>query len=182
MSRLRLNLVDRRWSALLWSSSPQLWLAAGLGVLILCIAVLEGLNLGQQLATARHAKQDLVSQIERRSSRDASREVLVKISPEKAQAINAAVQQLNLPWSELMEALEAASVREVAVLEWNPQAESGTLKGMAEARTSDDMITFARRLKTQAFFTSVELTSHQINEQDRNKPMRFDFLVTWTNP
>jgi Tfp pilus assembly protein PilN len=182
MSHLRLNLVDRRWAALLWSSSPTMWLVAGLGVLLLCVVVIEGLDLSQQIATARRARQDLVSQMARRTNADASREVFVNIAPERAQAINAAVHQLNLPWTELMEALEAASIPEVAVLEWSPQAEAGTLKGMAEARTSDDMINFARKLKAQNFFTSVELTSHQVNEQDRNKPLRFDFLVTWTNP
>jgi Tfp pilus assembly protein PilN len=182
MSRLRLNLVDRSWPALVWSASPKIWLAAGLGALVLCMAMAEGLNLRQQLATAKLARQGLVDRLDRRSARNTGREAPVNIAPAQALAINAAVRQLNLPWTELMEALEAASTPEVAVLEWSPQAESATLKGVAEARTSDDMIAYARKLKEQTFFTAVELTSHQVNEQDRNKPLRFDFVVSWRSP
>jgi len=135
----------------------------------------------RQLVAAEQAKQELVSQLDRRSGRDTARTAVAPIAPERVQAINAAVQQLNLPWSELMDALESASIPQVAILEWSPHAESGKLKGVAEARTSDDMIAFARKLKAQTIFVSVELTGHQVNEQDRNKPLRFDFVVTWAN-
>jgi Tfp pilus assembly protein PilN len=182
MSRLHLNLVDRRFSTLLWNAPAKLWIFAGLGTLFLCVAIVECLDLNQQLEVSKLARQDLVKKIDRNSKRDSASDVVVKMAPEQANAINAAIKQLNLPWSELLEAMEAASTREVAVLEWSPQAELGALKGMAEARTSEDMIVFVRKLKAQNFFTTVELTGHQINEQDRNKPLRFDFLVTWINP
>ena len=50
---------------------------------------------------------------------------------------------------------------------------------MAEAKTSDDMIAYIEQLKKQEFFTAVLLTKHEINEQDPNKPWRFQFEAQW---
>lgn len=41
------------------------------------------------------------------------------------------------------------------------------------------MIAYIRRLKAQELLDGVLLSSHQVNEQGRNKAVRFEFSITW---
>lgn len=41
------------------------------------------------------------------------------------------------------------------------------------------MFAYVRKLQAQPMLTSVYLSSHQVSEQDRNKPIRFEFTATW---
>lgn len=101
------------------------------------------------------------------------------ISTLQAKAVNEVVSRLNLPWRDVFQSIEAATPATIALLELAPDAERHALKGMAEAKTSDDMLTYIARLGEQPFFSSVQLTRHELNEQDPNKPIRFQFTAEW---
>lgn len=101
------------------------------------------------------------------------------IPESQANAVNAAVAQLNLPWRDLFDAIEAATPATIALLAIEPDAKKHILRGTAEAKTGDDMIAYIEQLKKQALFTSVLLTKHEVNEQDPNKPLRFQFEAEW---
>lgn len=103
----------------------------------------------------------------------------VPITRAQADAVNNAVRQLNIPWGDLLDALEEASIKNVALLELRPDAAVARLIGSAEAKTEEDMTAYLRRLKLQPLFTSALLTSHQVNEQDKNRPIRFEFVAVW---
>jgi Tfp pilus assembly protein PilN len=94
-------------------------------------------------------------------------------------AVNGAVAQLNLPWRDMFDALEAATPASIALLSIEPDAKKHLLRATAEAKNSDDMIGYVEELKKQSFFSSVLLTRHEINEQDPNKPIRFQFEAEW---
>lgn len=96
-----------------------------------------------------------------------------------ANAVNAAIAQLNLPWRDLFDALESATPDSIALLSIEPDAKKRVLKGMAEAQTSGEMIAYIEQLKKQALFASVLLTRHEINTQDPNAPLRFQFEAQW---
>jgi len=102
------------------------------------------------------------------------------ITEAQAAAVNAAIAQLNLPWREVFDAIESATPKTIALLALQPDAKRNLVKGMAEAKTSDDMIGYIELLKKQEFFTAVLLTKHEVNEQDPNKPLRFQFEAQWT--
>ena len=93
--------------------------------------------------------------------------------------INAKVAQLNLPWKELFQALEAATPNNVALLELTPDARKHIVTGVAEAAASDDMLGYMSRLGGQPFFSSVMLSRHETNLTDSNKPLRFHFTAQW---
>ena len=97
----------------------------------------------------------------------------------QAIAVNEIVSRLNLPWRDVFQSIEAATPTTIALLELAPDAERRALKGMAEAKTSDDMLAYIARLSEQPFFSSVHLTRHEFNEQDPNKPIRFQFVAEW---
>jgi Tfp pilus assembly protein PilN len=103
-----------------------------------------------------------------------------RVAPEpQTRAVNQAVSQLNLPWHNLLNALEDGTPNTIALLSIEPDVKKQMLKGVAEAQDSDAMLDFITQLKKQTFFDQVNLSKHEINEQDPNKPLRFQFEARW---
>jgi Tfp pilus assembly protein PilN len=102
-----------------------------------------------------------------------------EVTPTQAVSINTAIKKLNVPWEKLLDSLEEASNPKVALIELRPDIVSQQLVGVAEAGTSDAMFAYVHNLKRQPMLTTAHLTNHQVSEQDRNKPIRFEFTATW---
>lgn len=101
------------------------------------------------------------------------------IAAQQAKAVNDIVARLNLPWSEVFASIESATPATIALLELRPDPERHAVRGTAEARSSDDMLAYIAKLGQQPFFSSVLLSKHEVNEQDPNKPLRFQFVAEW---
>jgi Tfp pilus assembly protein PilN len=97
----------------------------------------------------------------------------------QAAAVNAAVLQLNLPWRALYDAVQAGTPANIALLALEPDARKSLLRITAEAKTSDDMIAYVEQLKKSEWFSGVLLSRHEINEQDPNRPIRFQLDAQW---
>ena len=97
----------------------------------------------------------------------------------QANAVNAAVLQLNLPWRGLHDAIQAATPADIALLALEPDAKKNSVRITAEAKSSDDMIAYVARLQDVDWFNAVLLTRHEINEQDPNRPIRFQIDAQW---
>jgi Tfp pilus assembly protein PilN len=97
----------------------------------------------------------------------------------QADAVNAAVLQLNLPWRALHDTVQSATPPAIALLALEPDAKRRSLRITAEARNSDDMIGYVEQLRRQDWFDAVALVRHEINEQDPNRPIRFQIDAGW---
>ncbi len=97
----------------------------------------------------------------------------------QANAVNAAVLQLNLPWRALHDAVQAGTPASIALLALEPDARRSTVRITAEAKTSEDMIAYVEQLQKDEWFSAVVLTRHEINEQDPNRPIRFQLDARW---
>ena len=120
--------------------------------------------------------------ISRRSSdRDAGDEEtsVRREPPAQAGAVNAAAQQLNLPWRGLYDAVQAATPATIALLALEPDAKKNSVRITAEAKGSDDMIAYVEQLERIEWFSTVLLARHEINEQDKNRPIRFQIDAQW---
>jgi Tfp pilus assembly protein PilN len=97
----------------------------------------------------------------------------------QAAAVNAAVLQLNLPWRALHDAVQAGTPASIALLALEPDARRNTVRITAEAKRSDDMIAYVEALQKVEWFSAVTLARHEINEQDPNRPIRFQLDAQW---
>jgi Tfp pilus assembly protein PilN len=97
----------------------------------------------------------------------------------QANAVNAAVLQLNLPWRALHDAVQAGTPASIALLALEPDARKSTVRITAEARSSEDMIAYVEQLQKDEWFSAVVLARHEINEQDPNRPIRFQLDARW---
>ena len=101
------------------------------------------------------------------------------VPPAQAGAVNASVQQLNVPWRGLHDAVQAATPATIALLALEPDAKKSSVRITAEAKNSDDMIAYVEALQHIDWFTTVLLARHEINEQDPNRPIRFQIDAQW---
>jgi Tfp pilus assembly protein PilN len=178
MNRLPIDFAPRTPITLVYRLPLWVWPVLLLGLVAALSAGLRLWSLNQRMELMHQTLADIRQRVDQRADKP-RRVVKVSISPAQAATINKAVRQLNIPWSELLDALEGAASQKVALLEIRPEAATHRLLGVAEARNSDEMIRYIQRLKSQSMFGAVLITSHQVNEQDRNKPMRFEFSATW---
>lgn len=97
----------------------------------------------------------------------------------KIEATNIAIKQLNLPWSDLFDALENSTTQDIALLDIEPDAVKGILKIQGETSTSTEMITFVEKLKQQKIFFDAYIAKHEISERTSQKPLRFLVETKW---
>lgn len=103
----------------------------------------------------------------------------VVLTPVKAEAINRAIRQMNLPWDSLFSEIETKLTDQVSLLSLEPEASTRMLRIQGEAKSAEDMLDFVSSLDNQNFLRRATLIRHEINESDRNRPFRFVAEVLW---
>ena len=147
------------------------------GILVLVVAL--GLA-GELVLKYREAQQRL-------QRLDASQSLLNAARPAKAargerleeqvKAAHATVRQLALPWPQLVDSLERAAMKDVAVLHIQPDAQSRVMRVTAETRREELMMEYLRRLGRS--FSEVHLLSHQVREDDPARPIQFSLQASF---
>lgn len=155
------------------------WAFGGIGFLLCLGAAIAAFHLSKQRDTEEAELQRLQTELAKRTApRPAPKRMVIPDA--QAAAVNSAIAQLNLPWRDVFDAVESATPASIALLALEPDAKKHLVRGLAEAKSSDGMIAYIEQLKQQAFFGAVILTRHEINEQDPNQPIRFQFEAQWT--
>jgi Tfp pilus assembly protein PilN len=150
-----------------------------LGLLLLAIAV----GIASQLALRLH---DVRSELRRvaatkellNSDRPRAKPVPVERLDEHVKAAEGVVRNLTLPWATLIETLENAATKDVAVLQIQPDAQQQQLRVTAEARDQNAMWQYVRKLAAANTLEDVHLLSHQVQQDDPQKPLQFSVQAT----
>ncbi|MBV6319927.1 PilN domain-containing protein [Duganella violaceipulchra] len=178
MKSMNIDFAPRSLRRTLFRTHPALLALAGAGLLLCAAAAFGGWKLVEQKRLREHELRHLQERAAAISARPV--EVAQVAIPEgQAAFVNGAILQLNLPWRELQDAVAAATPRNVALVAMEPDPRKQVLKITAETKNSDDMVAYVAELKQQELFSGVMLTRHEINEQDPNRPLRFQLEATW---
>jgi Tfp pilus assembly protein PilN len=178
MKTIRIDFAPPSAMRAVIQTRPAAWLFALIGIALCIFVAINAVTLTQQKNAHQADAQRLNAALALHTSQTPL-PVAITISEIQGTAVNTAIGQLNLPWRDVFDAIEAATPPAIALLALEPDAKKHLLKGMAEAKTSDDMIAYMETLKQQAFFADVVLTKHEINGQDPNRPIRFQFEAHW---
>jgi hypothetical protein len=155
------------------------WLMLGIGVAAAAGAVFYYAALSRDLSgweakvseTTRHTLRGRAAMgAEPRKPEETERELKLA---------NEVLQKLSVPWEALFAALERTRGDRIALLAVEPDARKGLVRITAEAKTAEDMLDYLRRLGKEAAFSRVSLVSHQIQQQDSERPLRFSLAVNW---
>ena len=178
MKSMNIDFAPRSLRRTLFHTHPAVLALAGAGLLLCAAAVFGGWKLVEQKRLHEHE----LRHVQERAAAISARPVevaRVAIPEGQAAFVNGAILQLNLPWRELQDAVTAATPRNVALVAMEPDPRKQVLKITAETKNSDDMVAYVAELKQQELFSGVMLTRHEINEQDPNRPLRFQLEATW---
>lgn len=176
MNKVRIDFAPASVRRTLFHTAPAAWMLAGVAFGLCALAAAGGWRLLEQrrmdeaLAAATRARD---------AGLRAPAAPAPRIAASQADAVNAAVGQLNLPWRELHDAVAAATPAGIALLALEPDARKHALRITAEARNSTEMVAYVASLKQQEMFSGVALARHEINEQDPNRPIRFQLDAEW---
>jgi len=178
MNAIHIDFAPRSLRRSVRLTSPVMWVLGCAGLVLCAAAAVQA----QRLIHRHDLRAIELQRAQQQSAQRAANRPAAKkftISETQANAINGAISQLNLPWRDVLDAVETATPSTIALLSLEPDARKHIVRGSAEAKTSDSMIAYIEQLKQQEFFTSVVLVKHEINEQDPNKPLRFQFEAQW---
>jgi len=144
------------------------------GIALLTASLALGGYLGERYRDGREALVRLEAQTgllspERGPVRALPRERLEA----ETKAAEAVVRELTVPWGTLIGTLEAASTRQVALLQLQPDADQRRLRLTAEARDRDSMFRYVERLEAAPALAEVHLVSHQVQNDDPQRPIQF---------
>lgn len=98
---------------------------------------------------------------------------------EQMKGAQSTVRQLALPWAELIDSLERSAIRDVSVLQIQPDAQQRTIRVTAEARGEGQMLEYVRRVGAAGGFSEVHLVSHQVREDDPQRPLQFSLQASF---
>lgn len=105
-----------------------------------------------------------------------------KSAEEDLKQAEAVVRQLTLPWSDIVRAIESASMREVGVLNMQPDAQQRVLKLTAEAKTREAMLEYVRRIAQTKGLSDVYIVNHQVQADDPSRPIQFSVQASLGAP
>ena len=177
MKPIYINFAPSTFKRSLYLTSGINWLIGVIVLLVLLTGFVYVMALMQQYFIKADEQGIQVRREENVTLRNSHNKLIM--SEAQKSSINSAIAQLNLPWRDLLDALESATPSNIALLSIEPESKKLIVKGMAEAKTSREMIDYIEMLKKQNFFRAVILIKHEINEQDSNRPYRFQFEAQW---
>jgi len=156
---------------------PLLW--PGLALLALAVAAAWMLVVRYQAAerplAVLMAAQDFLPAA-RQSRRDPAGG-----SVEEEKRVSTVVQRLDFPWNRIIRAVESASVQNVTLMQMQPETEERALRLLAEAKDTEAMIEFIRRLTAAKISSGVYPVSHRVVVDDPRRPLQFSVLVLFGN-
>jgi Tfp pilus assembly protein PilN len=149
------------------------------GALVLALSLALGAYLGVRYHDAKQALVRIETETgllspERRPVRALPRERLQA----ESKAADLVVRQLTVPWAGLIASLEKASTRDTALLQLQPDADQRRLRLTAEARDREAMFAYVQRLEGSPALADVHLVSHQVQNEDPQRPIQFSIQAT----
>ena len=143
----------------------------GLGAAVLLAAVLTAFLLVERY---RDLRGEIAALDEARALLPAERRTPPRKGlAEELKSAEAVVQQLALPWSDMVRAVEAAGSPEVAVLHLEPLGRERRLRLGAEAKSEEAMLAYVRALAGSPALAEVHLAAHQVVLEDPQRPLQF---------
>ncbi|MDV6348574.1 fimbrial assembly protein [Nitrosomonas sp. Is35] len=178
MPRLRLKFPDRGQSVPHIDFSILL-----IGLLVLAGVLLQFRQVTEEVnhwtnRVERLEKQQQQKAAPRARSTPRIKEFSQEIRKEITQA-NAILDQINLPWETLFDAIEHAATEEIALLSLQPNVASRTLRLSGEAKSMSELLDFVEALERELVFENVHLLNYKVKQDNPHRPIIFLLTAAW---
>ena len=98
---------------------------------------------------------------------------------QELKAASKILDELSLPWDALFQALEQARGERVALLLAQPEPRKRIVTLNGEAKNYDSLFAFVRELEKNPAMTRVHLQSHEVRQNDPQRPIFFTLEAQW---
>ncbi|CAB3771240.1 hypothetical protein LMG29739_05987 [Paraburkholderia solisilvae] len=178
MKRLHIDLAPLSARRQLYRSHP---LARCIALAALVACVLAGMRAHKLFGRldALEREQEHIASRAAQAARSRANVASRPIDAKQGAAVNAAVARLNLPWDDILDAVEAATPAKVALLSITPDAGRALLRIEAEGSNSDEMIGYLKALEQQPLFERVDLVRHELAKDHMDGVIRFQIEAQW---
>lgn len=154
------------------------------GWLLLAVGLAAATLAAVQFQSAEAARTALASELDSASGRlsgssGAASRAGPPLDPRVSKAANQVARELQMPWAEMLAALEAIPAPEVALLGVEPSALRHVVRITAEAKNPGVMLDYLQALQSGRQFSDVWLTSHQMQVLTPGQPVRFVVQLKW---
>lgn len=89
------------------------------------------------------------------------------------------IDQINLPWEALFNALESVSNKEVALLSLQPNVANSTIRISGEAKDMSALLNFVEAVEREKVFENAHLLNYKMKLNSPQRPVAFFFTATW---
>lgn len=148
------------------------------GVLFQFQQITEEVNYWSNRVERLEKQQQLQKTAPRTRSTPRIREFSQEIRKEIINA-NAILDQINLPWETLFDAIEQAATEEIALLSLQPNVSSRSLRISGEAKNMAELLDFVEALERESIFKNTHLINYKIKQDDPHRPIVFLLTATW---
>jgi hypothetical protein len=114
-----------------------------------------------------------------------ARRTAAPVDARSLEEASAAVVELSLPWSQLLDQLEAAgqdNSRDIALLSVEPDPEKRRVRIGAEARNLPAALAFVQRLQAANMLEHPLLDNHKVRTDQSERPVYFEMTADWRLP
>lgn len=101
------------------------------------------------------------------------------IPPAQAKAVNDVAQRLNVPWNRLFATVESLRGPGTALLSIEPNAKSGRLNILAEAKDAEAMFALYERSNAHQYLHTATLKKLEPNDKEAIPVLRFSLEAGW---
>lgn len=139
---------------------------------------------GERTWREAHDLADATSRLERSTQRSTGTRPRAERAPDAdtlatIKRAAAVADQLEVPWDELFDALEAADARPLGLLGMAPNARDRSLRVNGEARTTAELLGYVERLAAQPVLTQVHLVGYNTALRDGVPVVAFSLAASW---
>jgi hypothetical protein len=162
------------------SSYSWLGLTVFLASLILAIFTWQGY----------HAKQtELIAvsnQLSQMNVQSQPKNVVVESAPlvipaDKKLQIQTIVTALTMPWNNLLQTIEGANTKDIALLGLVPNTKNQQIILSGEGKDLQAVLNYANQLQAQPMLEKVYLQKYTIDNNNVSKPVKFTIFTQWRN-
>lgn len=173
MNALDINFVQRRR------------LGSSLGVLLLATGMVAAVLVGSDYL----AVSDELARVEQKQARlqktqasPVRRDNPAPASQDDKQFVDPVMSQLQLPWSAILQEIEARTGPAVALLDLEAQGQARTLHLTGEAKSMSDVVAYVSRLRESPLIEAAHLSHHEEVQAQSVTVIRFSLDATWKAP
>jgi len=105
-----------------------------------------------------------------------------KVTQQEIKQVNAVLQQLDLPWEQLFDALEMADSPDIALLSLQPDVSGQTVRLTGEARHLAAVVQYVQALELEPALKHAHLVSYKTRQDHPYHSVIFSMSATWQEP